>query len=93
MAQRAYREIQILSYLQGHDNIVSFYEVIETSDRKDVYLVFDFIASDLEKVIKAHLLQEANIDYIMFKLLKGLHFIHSKNVIHRDIKPSNILIN
>lgn len=37
-------------------------------------------------------MKDGHIDYIIFKLLKGLHFIHSKLVIHRDIKPSNILI-
>ena len=45
-----FREIEILSYLQGHENIISFYEVIESSDRKDIYLVFEFVQSDLEKV-------------------------------------------
>jgi len=87
-----YREIEIAAYLQGHHNIISFYEVIISPEKKDVYLVFDFMQSDLEKVIKARLLKEAHIDYILFKILKGLHFMHSKNVIHRDIKPSNILI-
>lgn len=46
----------------------------------------------LTKVIKANLLKDGHIDYIIFKLLKALHFVHSKLVIHRDIKPSNILI-
>lgn len=32
------------------------------------------------------------MDYIIFKTLKGLHFIHSKHVMHRDIKPSNLLV-
>lgn len=45
------------------------------------------------QIIKADLLREAQIDYIVFKTLKGLHFLHSKQVIHRDIKPSNLLIN
>lgn len=87
-----YREIEILSFLQGHPNIVSFYEVVQPKDCKDLYLVFQYVESDLEKVIKANLLKDGHIDYIIFKLLKGLHFIHSKQVVHRDIKPSNILI-
>lgn len=46
----------------------------------------------MNQVIKANLLKDGHIDYIIFKMLKGVHFIHSKLVIHRDIKPSNILI-
>ena len=45
-----YREIEILSYLQGHPNIVSFYEVMQPKEQKDIYLVFQYVESDLEKV-------------------------------------------
>lgn len=37
-------------------------------------------------------MKSANIDYILFKLLKALLFLHKKLIVHRDIKPSNILI-
>lgn len=26
----------------------------------------------------------------MFKIFKGLAYLHSKNIMHRDIKPENI---
>lgn len=72
---------------------MSVYEVLLSSDAKDLYIVYEFVQSDLEKVIHSKLLREANIDYITFKLLKALLFMHSKKVIHRDLKPSNILLN
>lgn len=93
-AQRIYREMEILSLLQGHKNIVSFYEasLSQPGDTRDVYLVFEYVQSDLEKLLKARLLNETHIEYIMYKLLKSLLFIHEKCVVHRDIKPSNVLV-
>lgn len=42
-AQRTYREIMYLEELKGHENIVELLEVIEAENKKDIYLVFEFI--------------------------------------------------
>jgi len=33
-----------------------------------------------------------NIKIIMFQIMKGVDFLHSKKILHRDLKPANILI-
>jgi glycogen synthase kinase 3 beta len=32
------------------------------------------------------------VKVMMWQLLRGLAFIHSKNIMHRDIKPQNLLV-
>ena len=45
--------------------------------------------TDLHAVIRAGILQEIHKQYVIYQLLKSLHYLHSAGVIHRDIKPSN----
>lgn len=60
----------------------------------DVYLVFDFMESDLQKVIYSSAkISDDIVKYWMYQLLKTLKYLHSANILHRDLKPSNILVN
>lgn len=56
---------------------------------RDIYLVFDFMETDLHAVIRAGILQDVHKQYIIYQLLKALNFLHSAQLIHRDVKPSN----
>lgn len=59
----------------------------------DIYLVFEYMESDLHNIIKkGNILKDIHKRYVMYQLLNAIKYIHSGNVIHRDLKPSNILI-
>lgn len=92
-AQRTYREIVILDELKQHSNIVKLINVIKAENNMDIYLVFEFMKSDLNKVIRSKLLKNIHIKYIVYQMVKALLFIHSAGIVHRDLKPANILIN
>ena len=92
-SQRTYREIMLLQELNGHENIVRLLNVIKAENDKDIYLVFEYMETDLHTVIRANILEPIHKQFIMYQILKALKYIHSSDIIHRDLKPSNILIN
>lgn len=92
-AQRTYREIMLLQELNGHENIIRLLNVIKAENDKDIYLIFEYMETDLHTVIRANILEPIHKQFIMYQILKALKFIHSAGIIHRDLKPSNILIN
>jgi serine/threonine protein kinase len=58
-----------------------------------LYLVFDFVDTDLSKIIRSNqYMTKGHVQFILYQLLLGLKYMHSANVIHRDIKPANILV-
>ncbi|XP_072911355.1 mitogen-activated protein kinase 15 isoform X2 [Hemitrygon akajei] len=92
-AQRTFREILLLQEFGNHDNVIKLLNVIRAANDRDIYLVFEFMETDLHAVIrKGNLLKDIHIRYILYQLLKATKYIHSGNVIHRDQKPSNILL-
>lgn len=92
-AQRTFREIMFLQELNGHENIVRLLNVLKADNDQDIYLICDYMESDLHAVIRANILEEIHKQYVIYQLLKSLKFMHSGQMLHRDIKPSNILLN
>ncbi|XP_071118914.1 extracellular signal-regulated kinase 2-like [Haliotis cracherodii] len=92
-AQRTFREIMFLQEFGDHPNIIKLHNVIKAENDKDIYLVFEFMETDLHNVIKrGNILKDVHKRYIMYQLFKSTKYLHSGNVIHRDQKPSNILL-
>ena len=91
-AQRTFREVMYLQELNGHPNIIRLHNIIKAQNNKDLYMIFDFMETDLHAVIRANILQEVHKQFIIYQVVKAIKFIHSGDLIHRDLKPSNILL-
>ncbi|KAG9278490.1 death-associated protein kinase 2 [Astyanax mexicanus] len=85
------REVEILQALQ-HTNIMALKDVFES--RAEVVIVvelirggelFDFVAE------KENLTEIEAIEFLK-QILKGVAFMHSKQIAHFDLKPENIML-
>lgn len=92
-AQRTFREILFLLELKGHPNIVELINVMKADNDADIYLVFEYVESDLHAVIRHNILEDVHKRYIIYQILKAMCYMHSGDLLHRDLKPSNILLN
>lgn len=87
------REIMILQKLD-HPNVVKLEGLATSRMQYSLYLVFDFMKSDLSKIISRPegRLTEPQVKCYMQQLLSGLQHCHDRGILHRDIKGSNLLI-
>lgn len=91
-AQRTFREIMFLHRLH-HPNIIKLLHVHRAYNDRDIYLVFEYMETDLHVVIRANILEDIHKQFIIYQLLKTMKYLHSAEILHRDMKPSNLLVN
>jgi len=95
-AKRLLREIKILRML-SHHNVIGYRGLLCPSipaTFNSLLIVFEFVDTDLAKLLASDQpITNQHVQYFLYQLLCGIHYIHSASIIHRDIKPANVLIN
>lgn len=56
-AQRTYREVMLLKGLKGNPNIITLLGVLKAENNRDIYLIFEFMETDMHVAIRANLLE------------------------------------
>lgn len=90
-AHRTFREIAILQELQ-HPHVILLTDVLAATNTRDIYLVFEFMPTDLHHALQGNILLDTHKAYIAYQVLDALKYLHEMEIIHRDLKPSNILL-
>ncbi|KAL3647221.1 hypothetical protein CASFOL_008189 [Castilleja foliolosa] len=85
-------EIEILTKLSGHENVVDLKAVYEDDDH--VHLLMELCAGgELFHLIEMRgSLSEHEASVVFKQLMEVLVYCHDKGIVHRDLKPENILL-
>ena len=90
-------EIQILSNITKHPNIIELFQIFRDND--NIYLAMEYcnggtIYENLYKYINKNgkPFPEKLVQVLMKKILKGVKHLHDNGIIHCDLKLTNILL-
>ncbi|CCW70418.1 unnamed protein product, partial [Phytomonas sp. Hart1] len=88
------REISILQNLCGGPNVVRLLDVLKDARTNTVVLVTEYVenAVTLRWLMSKSLLEDFDLRYYVYEILRTLDFAHRRGIFHRDIKPHNIMI-
>ncbi|XP_018493816.1 microtubule-associated serine/threonine-protein kinase 4-like [Galendromus occidentalis] len=91
-----FREIS-MSLVMKHPNLVRLFYYKLKRDRYCLSFM-DYLPSNLSQVVQKYSERGESIprtkqSVYMFQLLRGLAFMHRRDIAHRDLKPENIVVN
>ena len=77
-----------------HSGIVSIFDVGESPENQDPYIVLEYVAGEsLSRILaRDKKLQLATALTLAQEIAEALDYAHGQGVVHRDIKPANILV-
>ncbi|KAJ6798426.1 putative mitogen-activated protein kinase kinase kinase 1 [Iris pallida] len=84
------QEIALLSQFE-HENIVQYYGTDKEEARLFIFIEL-VTQGSLASLYQKYRLRDSQVSAYTRQILKGLYYLHERNVVHRDIKCGNILV-
>ena len=68
--------------------------MVYSPGEKKLNLVFELLDYDLKKYLNEfkQTITPYTIKLLIYQLINGINYCHSRRIIHRDLKPQNLLI-
>lgn len=75
-----------------HPSLMKVFEILE--DPGHYYIISELLAGGelYDRILQLKRFSEKDAANIMIQVLRGLNYMHKKNIVHRDIKPENLLL-
>ena len=101
--KRTLRELTILRMCR-HNSVVNVMEVLAPAELPqlhvedgDLIYSMELLEIDLASLLLQPELRQGwsphHVRFLLYQLVAGVAFLHSRGVLHRDLKPSNLLVN
>eukprot|EP00210_Caulerpa_lentillifera_P006070 g5799.t2 len=86
------REIEILNYLNGHENVCEFRGAFE--DRHNIHIVLELCTGGelFDRIVQRGHYSEKDAAECVRTMLRVVQHCHDFFIIHRDLKPENFLL-
>lgn len=78
--------------MQDNPHLIKVHEILEDDGR--YYIISELMNGGelYDRILQMKKFTEKDVANICIQVLRGLNYMHKKNIAHRDIKPENILL-
>ncbi|MGZ4344892.1 MAG: serine/threonine-protein kinase, partial [Solirubrobacteraceae bacterium] len=96
--RRFKREARTAARLSGHPNVVTIYDVGETTtpdpdEPPRAFIVMEFLAGGtVADALRCGAVTQTEAIWWLQEVASALDYAHGRGVLHRDIKPANLLL-
>jgi len=94
--QGIFHEIENMSHIKGHTNVLELHKVLELvqDSKSTLFLVLELAGGGelFDRIKIDEGCDERTARHYFSQLLSGVAYCHSKGVAHRDLKPENLLL-